>query len=95
MMETFFAKDLAVCLFNDRFEFNLRSALPAAGLSFTECSLQQWQNIDNERIENGDYMCRPITKQQRKHRKISEIKNQNAFQHTEGPQYNSATFNNK
>ena len=52
------AINLAACLFNDGFEFTLRSTLSAAGLSFTECSLQQWRNIDNERIENGDYvMC--------------------------------------
>ena len=94
-METSFAINLAVCLFNDGFEFTLRSALSAAGLSFTECSLQQWRNIDNERIENGDYVCRPITKQRIKERKILEIKKQKAFQHKEGAQYELGAFYNK
>ena len=62
LTEASLAIHLAVCLFNDRFEFNLRLALSAAGLSFTECSLQQWQNIDNERIENRDCVSWTITK---------------------------------
>ena len=94
-METSLAINLAVCLFNDGFEFTLISAFSAAGLSFTECSLQQWRNIDNERIENGDYACRPITKQRRKERKISEIKKQEAFQHKECAQHKSGAFYNK
>ena len=40
-------------------------------------------------------MCGPITKQRRKERKISDIKKQNAFQHKEGPQYNSGIFCNR
>ena len=42
LMKTSLEINLAVCLFNDGFKFTLRSALSAAALSFTECSLQQW-----------------------------------------------------
>ena len=35
-METSLVINLAVCLFNDGFKFTLRSALSAAGLSFTD-----------------------------------------------------------
>ena len=50
-----------------------RSVLSSSGVSFRECSLQQQQNIYNERIENGDYVCRLLTEQWRKERKISKI----------------------
>ena len=63
-----------------------------AGLCYNESSQRQWRQIDRERIYDGDYAVREDRKQHRKLKKRSQIKQQDAFQHIEGIQYQPQGF---
>ena len=71
--------------------FNVR-LFERAGLCYNESSQRQWRQIDRERIYDGDYAVREDRKQHRKLKKRSQIKQQDAFQHIEGMQYQPQGF---
>ena len=91
-METSLSINLAVCLYNSGTEYSMVRLFERAGLCYNESSQRQWRQIDRERIYDGDYAVREDRKQHRKLKKRSQIKQQDAFQHIEGIQYQPQGF---
>ena len=87
--------NLAVCLFNNGFEYTCKNALNAIGAPILQHMIHSWQKEDTDRILKNDLKDTKEAKQKRKDRKRSKCKKQDAFIRDEGVHYQSQGFYEK
>lgn len=73
-------------------EYSMMNLFERAGLYFQNNSVQQWRQMDKERISDGDNATTEVRKERRKLKKRLKIKQQDAFQHIEGTHYQPQEF---
>ena len=93
-IETLFALNLAVLIFNHGFENTVKTTLEKCKISYLNSSEKQWGSVDSDIIYYANYMTTENAKERRKRRKHLDLKKQDAFQHIEGTQYQSGAFCN-
>ena len=84
--------NLAVCLFNNGFEFTCKNLLRSCDIPISDHMLFSWQKEDIERINKNELKDTQEAKKNRKDRKRSKCKKQDAFIRDEGTQYQSQGF---
>ena len=73
-------------------EYAYLNLIEMAGIYTTYTMLQKWAKIYTHRVYKGNYAAIQDWKEQKKMRKWSLVKKQDAFQHLEGVQYQSQAF---
>ena len=91
-MDIKLAVEIARLLFNSRMKFTYNSIFIDAGINVSENMLLQWEDMENKRKQEKLWKQKEETKSKRKTLKRRNIKQQQAFVHSEGQQYKSDAF---
>ena len=91
-MEIKLAVEIATLLLNSGMKSTYNSIFIDAGISVSENMLLQWEDMDDKRKQEKLWKQKEETKSRRKALKQRNMKQQQAFVHSEGRQHKSAAF---